>query len=58
MAQSGDYTSVGQPKASKPEVPGLTSDSSCFSLVFIKNVITDISKHKKMLLFVLYCSYL
>ena len=54
---SGVDGSVGQPKASKPEVPGSTPDSSCFSLVFIKNLINDKSKHKKkkMLLFVLYC---
>ena len=32
---------------SKPEVPGSTPDSSCFSLVFIKNLINDKSKHKK-----------
>ena len=31
----------------KPEVPGSTPDSSCFSLVFIKNLINDKSKHKK-----------
>ena len=43
-------------QASKPEVPGSTPGSSCFSLVFIKNLIHDKSKHKtKMLLFVLYC---
>ena len=46
MAQSGVDGSVGQPKASKPEVPGTTPDSSCFSLVFIKNLINDKSKHK------------
>ena len=35
---------------------GSTPDSSCFSLVFIKNLINDKSKHKKkILLFVLYC---
>ena len=48
--------SVGQPKASKPwlaEVQGSTPGmpdkncSSCFSLVFIKNLINDKSKHKK-----------
>ena len=33
-------------KASKPEVPGSTPDSSCFYLVFIKNLINDKSKHK------------
>ena len=38
---SGVDGSVGQPKASKPEVPGSTPDSSCFSLVFIKNLIND-----------------
>ena len=49
------HGSVGQPKASKPEIPGTTTGSSCFSLVFIKNFINDKSKHKnKMLLFVLY----
>ena len=58
---SGVYGSVGQPKASNPwltsaEVPGSTPGSSCFSPVFIKNLINDKSKHeKKMLLFVLYC---
>ena len=53
--QSGVYGSVGQPKASKPEVPGSTPDSSCFSLVFIKHLINNKSKQKKkMLLFVLY----
>ena len=41
------YGSVGQPKASKPEVLGTTLGSSCFSLVFIKNLINDKSKHKK-----------
>ena len=34
----------------------LTPGSSCFSLVFIKNLINDKSKpNKNMLLFVLYC---
>ena len=33
--------------AYKPEVPSSTPDSSCFSLVFIKNLINDTSKHKK-----------
>ena len=47
MAQSGVYGSVGQPKASKPEVPSSNPGSSCFSLVFIKNLINDKSKHKK-----------
>ena len=52
---SGVYDSVGQPKAGKPEVPGSTPGSSCFSLMFIKNLINNKSKHKKqMLLFVLY----
>ena len=42
-------------KASKPEVPSSTPGISCFSLVFIKNLINDKSKHKKkVLLFVLY----
>ena len=41
------YGSVGQPKARKPEVPGSTPGSSYFSLVFIKNLINDKSKHKK-----------
>ena len=31
---SGVYGSMGQPKASKPEVPSTTPGSSCFSLVF------------------------
>ena len=51
--------SVGQPKASilayKPEVPGSTPDSSCFSLVFIKNLINDKSKHKKKKCYYLFC---
>ena len=38
---SREYDSVGQPKASKPEVPSTTLGSSCFSLVFIKNLIND-----------------
>ena len=43
-------------KASKPEVPGSILGSFCFSLVFVKNLINNISKYKnKMLLFVLYC---
>ena len=33
------YGSVGQPKASKPEVPSLTPGSSSFSLVFIYTLI-------------------
>ena len=32
---------------SKTEVPGSTPGSYCFSLVFIKNLINDKSKHKK-----------
>ena len=44
---SGVYSLVGQPKASKTKVPYLTPGSSCFSLVFIKNLINDKSKHKK-----------
>ena len=39
------YGSVGQPKASQPDLPSLTPGSSCFSLVFIKNLINDKSKH-------------
>ena len=35
------YGSVGQPKASKPEVPGSSPGSTCFSLVFIKNLINQ-----------------
>ena len=42
----GVYGSVGQPKASKPEVPSSTPGSSCFSFVFIKNLIDNKSKHK------------
>ena len=34
------HGSVEQPKASKPEVPGSTTGSSRFSLVFIKNLKT------------------
>ena len=52
---SGVYGSMGQPKASKPEVPGSTPDSSCFSLVFIKNLIINKSKHKKTKCYYLYC---
>ena len=44
---TGVYGSVGQPKASKPEVPDSTLGSSCSSLLFIKNSINDKSKHKK-----------
>ena len=56
MHLSGVDGSVGQPKDSNPEVPSSTPGSSCFSLVFIKNLIHDKSKHKKKtLLFVLYC---
>ena len=32
---------------SKQEVPGSTQGSSCVSLVFIKNLINDKSKHEK-----------
>ena len=55
----GSMAQWKKPKASKPEVPGSTPGSSCFSLVFIKNLINDISKNKKkkMLLFVLYCHH-
>ena len=50
------YGSVVQSKTSKREVPGSTPSSSCFSLVFIKNLINNKSKHMtKMLLFILYC---
>ena len=38
---------MGKAKASKSEVPDSTPGSSCFSLVFIKNLINDKSKHKK-----------
>ena len=56
MYLSGVYGLVGQPYFSKPVVPGWTPDSSCFALVFIKNLINDKSKHKKTnVLFVLYC---
>ena len=44
---SGVDGSVGQPKASKPEVPVSTPGSYCFSLVFIKNLIHNKSKYKK-----------
>ena len=44
---AGVYSSVGQPKASKPEVPVSTPDSSCFSHGFIKNLIYDKSKYQK-----------
>ena len=54
---SGVYGSVGQPKASKPEVLVSTPGCYCYSLVYINNLINDKSKHKKtILLFVLYCS--
>ena len=43
----GVYCSMGQPKASKPKIPSSTPGISCFSLVFIKNLINDKSKHKK-----------
>ena len=36
---SGVYGSVEEPKYSKPEVPSTTPGSSCFSFVFIKNLI-------------------
>ena len=52
---SGVDGSVGQPKASKPEVPCTTPDSSCFSLVFFKNLIHDKSKHKKKICYYLFC---
>ena len=52
--ESSVYGSVGQPKAYKPEVPGSTLGSSCFSLVFIKNLINDKSKHK-INCYYLYC---
>ena len=38
---SGVYGLVGQPKSNKPEVPDSNTGSSCFSLVFIKNLIID-----------------
>ena len=44
---SGVDGSVGQPKASKPEVLDSTPSSSCCSIVFIKNLINDKSKHKE-----------
>ena len=43
---SGVYGSVGQPKSSKLEVPGSTPGNSLLSLLFIKNLINDKSKHK------------
>ena len=54
---SGVYGSVGKPRASNPEVPYSTPGSSCFSLMFSKNLINDKYENtrKKMLLFVLYC---
>ena len=40
----------------KPEVPDSTPGSSCFSLMFIKNIKNDKLKHKKkMFTIVLYC---
>ena len=54
--QSGVYGSGGKPNDSKPDVSGSTPDSSCVSLVFIKILINDKSKHKtELLLFILYC---
>ena len=52
MSQYGVDGSVGQPKASiliayKPEVLSSTPGSSCFSLVFINNLINFKSKNKK-----------
>ena len=44
---SGVYGSVGQPKSSKPEVQGSTPGSSCFSLVFIKNIFTNNQEFNK-----------
>ena len=45
---------MGQPKASKPEVPGSTLDSSCFSIEFITKLITiNRNTRTKVLLFVL-----
>ena len=41
------YILLEQSKANNPEVPGSTPGSSGFSLVFIKNLINDKSKHKK-----------
>ena len=50
MCVSWVYGSVGQPKASKRDVPGSTPGSSCLSLVFIKN--DKQNTRTKMLLFV------
>ena len=51
---SSVYGSVRQPKASKPEVPGSTPGSSCFSLAFIENLINEKSKNK-IFFYYLYC---
>ena len=49
------YGSVDLSKACNSEVPSLTPCSSCFSLLFINNLINDKSKHKKnCLLFIFY----
>ena len=42
------YDSVGQPKASKPEVPVSTAGGSCFSIVFIANLINYISNYYRI----------
>ena len=50
---SGVYGSVGQKKASKPEIWCSTLGSSCFYLVFIKNLKTIKQKiQEKNVLFV------
>ena len=41
MAQCNNHGCPTFAKASKPEFPGSTQGSSCFSLVFIKNLIND-----------------
>ena len=46
--------SMAQSKASKRDVPDSTPGSSCFSLVFIKNLINDKSKHKNKMYY-LFC---
>ena len=51
---SGVDGSVEHTKDSKQEVPCSTPGSSCFSLVFINNLINQ-NTIQKMLLFVLYC---
>ena len=51
---SGVYDSMGQPKASKPDVPGSTPGSSCFSLVFIKNLI-KVNQNTIIKCYYLYC---